>query len=158
MGTSGANRQSPLGLFPAQPTPRLYDRVVEVLHTRHYSRLTEQTYESGYHIRTVQELLGHSEVKTTMIYTFQERPAYSCGILRSEMAVPRLLVTRSDEVVSGAVVFTGTRVPVQTLLDYLEEGDTLDHFLEDFPTVSREHAVAVLELAKESLFAHADSS
>ena len=47
---------------------------------------------------------------------------------------------------SGAVVFTGTRVPVQTLLDYIEEGDTLDHFLEDFPTVSREHAVAVLEM------------
>jgi hypothetical protein len=50
---------------------------------------------------------------------------------------------------SGAVVFAGTRVPVQTLLDYLEEGDTLDHFLED--------AVAVLELAKKSVFAHADS-
>ena len=74
------------------------------------------------------------------------------------MALPKLLVTRSDEVMSGAVVFTGTRVPVQTLLDYLEEGDTLDHFLEDFPTVSRKHAVAVLELAKESVFAHADSS
>jgi len=73
------------------------------------------------------------------------------------MALPKLLVTRSDEVMSSAVVFTGTRVPVQTLLDCLEEGDTLDHFLEDFPTVSREHAVAVLELAKESVFAHADS-
>ena len=69
MGTSGANRQSPLGLFPAQPTPRHYDRVVEVLRARHYSRRTEQTYESGYDIRTVQELLGHSEVKTTMVYT-----------------------------------------------------------------------------------------
>jgi len=56
------------------------------------------------------------------------------------------------------VVFAGTRVPVQTLLDYLEEGDTLDHFLEDFPTVSREHAVAVLELAKKSVFAHANPS
>ena len=74
------------------------------------------------------------------------------------MALPTLLVTRSDEVMSGAVVFTSTRVPVQTLLDYLEEGDTLDHFLEDFPTVSREHAIAVLELAKESVFAPADSS
>ena len=74
------------------------------------------------------------------------------------MALPRPLVTRSDEVMSGAVVFAGMRVPVLALLDYLEEGDTLDHFLEDFPRVSREHAVAVLELAKESLFAHADSS
>ena len=74
------------------------------------------------------------------------------------MALPKPLVTRSDELLSGAVVFAGTRVPVQALLDYLEEGDTLDHFLEDFPTVSREHAVAVLELAKESVFAHANSS
>ncbi len=72
MGTSSASRQSPLGLFPAQPTPRLYDRVVEVLRTRHYSRRTEQTYPAsrdGYDIHTVQERLGHSEVKTTMIYT-----------------------------------------------------------------------------------------
>ena len=73
------------------------------------------------------------------------------------MSVPSPLVTRSDEVMSGVVVFAGTRAPVQTLLDYLEEGDTLDQFLEDFPTVSREHMVAVLELAKESVFAHADS-
>jgi uncharacterized protein (DUF433 family) len=74
------------------------------------------------------------------------------------MAAPEPLITRSDEVMSGAVVFAGTRVPVQTLLDYLEEGDTLDHFLEDFPTVSRQHALAVLELAKQSVFAHADST
>ena len=74
------------------------------------------------------------------------------------MAAPEPLITRSDEVMSGAVVFAGTRVPVQTLLDYLEEGDTLDHFLEDFPTVSRQHALAVLELAKQSMFAPADST
>jgi len=74
------------------------------------------------------------------------------------MSFPKALITRSDEVMSGAVVFAGTRVPVQTLLDYLEEGDTLDHFLEDFPTVTREHAIAVLELAKESMLAHADSA
>ncbi len=78
--------------------------------------------------------------------------------LIAEMSLPSLLVTRSDEVMSGAVVFTGTRVPVQSLLDYLEEGDTLDHFLEDFPTVTREHVVAVLELAKQSVFAHANPS
>lgn len=46
-------------------------------------------------------------------------------------------------------------MPVQTVLDYLEEGDTLDHFLEDFPTVSREHALAVLELTKESVYRRA---
>ena len=74
------------------------------------------------------------------------------------MNIPNPLVTRSEEVMSGAVVFACTRVPVQTLLDYLEEGASIDEFLEDFPTVSREHAVAVLELAKESVFAHADSA
>jgi uncharacterized protein (DUF433 family) len=74
------------------------------------------------------------------------------------MAISKSLITRSDKIMSGTVVFAGTRVPVQTLLDYIEEGDTLNHFLEDFPTVSREHAVAVLELAKESVLAHADSA
>ena len=90
--------------------------------------------------------------------TFPENRAADWGTIDPRMNLPKPLVTRSDEVMSGAVVFAGTRVPVQTLLDYLEEGDTLDHFLEDFPTVTREHAVAVLELAKNSVFAHANSS
>ena len=72
------------------------------------------------------------------------------------MSIPNPLVRRSEEVMSGAVVFARTRVPVQTFLDYLEEGSSIDEFLEDFPTVSREHAVAVLESAKESVFANAD--
>jgi len=92
------------------------------------------------------------------LLVFIEPRACGCVILQAEMAATKLLVTRSDEVMSGAVVFAGTRVPVQTLLDYLEEGDRLDDFLEDFPTVSREHALAVLEFAKQSVFAHADSS
>ena len=71
------------------------------------------------------------------------------------MPVPQPLVTRSENVMSGAVVFSGTRVPVQTLIDYVEEGGRLDDFLEDFPTVSRDHAVAVLELMKDSVMAHA---
>ncbi len=71
------------------------------------------------------------------------------------MTLPDPLIVHSDAVMSGAAVFSGTRVPVQTLIDYLEEGDRLDDFLEDFPTVSRDHAVAVLELAKQSLIAHA---
>jgi uncharacterized protein (DUF433 family) len=53
----------------------------------------------------------------------------------------------------GTPVFVGTRVPFQTLLDYLEAGDSLDLFLEDFPTVSRDQAVGALEQAKEALFA-----
>jgi len=64
------------------------------------------------------------------------------------MLVPDPLITTSPERLSGTPVFAGTRVPVQTLIDYLEAGDTLDNFLEDFPSVSREHAIAVLELAK----------
>jgi uncharacterized protein (DUF433 family) len=66
------------------------------------------------------------------------------------------LVVHSDpEVMSGTPVFAGTRVPFQTLLDYLESGQPLSEFLEDFPTVSRDQAVAALEEAKEALFARA---
>jgi uncharacterized protein (DUF433 family) len=61
------------------------------------------------------------------------------------------LVSRDPEIMSGALCFTGTRVPVKTLFDYLEGSSTLEDFLEDFPTVSRERAVAVLEAARETL-------
>jgi len=64
------------------------------------------------------------------------------------MAVREPLITTSPNRLSGTPVFAGTRVPVQTLIDYLEAGDPLEVFLDDFPSVSREHAVAVLELAK----------
>ncbi len=74
------------------------------------------------------------------------------------MSVPDPLISSSKTVMSGAVVFTGTRVPVQTLMDYLEEGSSLDEFLEDFPTVSREHAVAVLQAAKDSLIERATAA
>lgn len=58
-------------------------------------------------------------------------------------------VTRHPEVMHGVPVFRGTRVPVKTLFDYLENGDTLDDFLEGFPTVSRELAIQVLKESKE---------
>lgn len=74
------------------------------------------------------------------------------------MAVPSPLITRSPDRLSGAVVFAGTRVPVRTLIEYLEAGDPLDEFLADFPDVTREHAVAVLELANEVLDAHATAA
>lgn len=60
-----------------------------------------------------------------------------------------VLVQRSKDILGGTPVFSGTRVPVQTLLSYIEEGDTLDEFLDDFPSVSRELAVKVLERMKE---------
>lgn len=71
------------------------------------------------------------------------------------MAVQDALITVSPNRLSGTPVFAGTRVPVQTLIDYLEAGDPLEAFLDDFPSVSREHAIAVLELAKSALLAHA---
>jgi uncharacterized protein (DUF433 family) len=63
------------------------------------------------------------------------------------------LITRSSDVMGGTPVFAGTRVPVQTLLDYLEGGETLDDFLEGFPTVSREQVVSFLEEAKDLMVA-----
>ena len=64
-------------------------------------------------------------------------------------------ITRDPETMHGTPVFTGTRVPVQTLFDYLEGGETLEDFLEGFPTVSRSLAIAALEDAKELLLARA---
>ena len=63
------------------------------------------------------------------------------------------LINRSEDILGGTPVFAGTRVPVQTLFDYLEEGDSLDEFLDDFPAVSREHAIKVLEKMKETFLA-----
>ena len=63
------------------------------------------------------------------------------------------VIVRSREVLGGAPVFRGTRVPIQTLFDYLEGGETLEDFLEGFPTVTREAAVAALEEAKDLLLA-----
>ncbi len=65
------------------------------------------------------------------------------------------LIGRDLEIMSGALCFTGTRVPVQNLFDYLEGSSSLDEFLEDFPSVPRETAVAVLETARVRLFADA---
>lgn len=71
------------------------------------------------------------------------------------MSVPEPLITVSSDRLSGTPVFAGTRVPVQTLVDYLEAGDSLDDFLADFPSISREHTIAVLEIAKSALLAKA---
>lgn len=60
------------------------------------------------------------------------------------------IVSRNPNVMQGAVVFAGTRVPVEILMDHLAAGDSLDDFLDDFPGVSREQAVAYLEMAREA--------
>ena len=66
------------------------------------------------------------------------------------MLLPRPLISSNPNRLGGTPVFAGTRVPVQTLFDHLEAGDPLDVFLEDFPDVTREHAVAVLEMARKA--------
>lgn len=63
------------------------------------------------------------------------------------------VIVRNPEILGGTPVFRGTRVPIQTLFDYLGGGETLEDFLEGFPTVSREAAVAALAEAKELLLA-----
>ncbi|MEO6877850.1 MAG: DUF433 domain-containing protein [Gemmatimonadaceae bacterium] len=65
--------------------------------------------------------------------------------------LPNPLITSSADRLGGTPVFAGTRVPVQSMIDYIEAGHPLDQFIEEFPSVSREHAVAVLELAKLAL-------
>jgi uncharacterized protein (DUF433 family) len=67
-------------------------------------------------------------------------------------------VVHSDpEIMGGAPVFAGTRVPVQVLIDYLEGGDSIQEFLDDFPSVSREQAVSAIRLAGQFLGGHASS-
>ncbi len=66
---------------------------------------------------------------------------------------PRQIVHSDPEIVSGTPVFVGTRVPAQALLDYLEGGETIEEFLDDFRSVSREQAIAFLEEAGRALLA-----
>ena len=63
------------------------------------------------------------------------------------------IIVKNPDILGGTPVFRGTRVPVQTLFDYLEGGETIEDFLEGFPTVPREAAVAALEEAKDLLLA-----
>jgi uncharacterized protein (DUF433 family) len=66
------------------------------------------------------------------------------------------VITSNPAILGGTPVFAGTRVPVQTLIDYLEAGDSLDDFVRDFPTVSREQSQEVLELARDALIGPRD--
>jgi uncharacterized protein (DUF433 family) len=65
------------------------------------------------------------------------------------MVVPEQVVNRDPDILGGTPVFAGTRVPVKILFDYLEAGDSLEIFLDEFPSVTREQAVGALELARE---------
>ena len=70
------------------------------------------------------------------------------------MKTKEAVIQSSKDILGGTPVFKGTRVPIRTLLDYLEAGDRLSDFLSDFPTVGREQALEVLQLAKEALLSH----
>lgn len=74
------------------------------------------------------------------------------------MTLPIPLISSNPERLGGEPCFTGTRVPVRALIDYVEGGHPLAEFLSDFPSVSREHAVAVLELARQALLSQAVTS
>jgi len=65
------------------------------------------------------------------------------------------IITCSPDILGGTAVFAGTRVPVQTLLDYLEGGESIDDFLDGFPSVKRDQVISFLEEAKASLVAQA---
>jgi uncharacterized protein (DUF433 family) len=69
--------------------------------------------------------------------------------------MPQKIVTVDPDIMSGTPVFAGTRVPVKNLFDYLEGGDTLDEFLDDFPSVTRDQAIAALEVGRELIEANA---
>jgi uncharacterized protein (DUF433 family) len=69
--------------------------------------------------------------------------------------VENAMISRSPDVMGGTPVFAGTRVPVQTLLDYLEAGDSIDDFLGGYPSVSRDQVINFLEQAKDRLVATA---
>ncbi len=70
----------------------------------------------------------------------------------------RPVIHSDPDILGGTPVFTGTRVPAQSLFDYLEGGETLDEFLKQFPSVKREQALAARELARESVLTSAHSS
>jgi uncharacterized protein (DUF433 family) len=74
------------------------------------------------------------------------------------MPMPQHIVHTDPEIMGGEPVFVGTRVPVKTLFDHLEAGDSLEVFLDDFPSVTREQAIATLEMAREAVEAVANSS
>jgi uncharacterized protein (DUF433 family) len=79
-----------------------------------------------------------------------------CASLARGATLPTMstpVVSRSPDVMGGTVVFHGTRVPVQTLIDYLEAGESINDFLEGFPSVKREQVIAFLEDAKERAIA-----
>ena len=78
-------------------------------------------------------------------------PLISSTPFRYHRTMKEPIITLSPDIMGGTPVFAGTRVPVQTLLDYLKAGESIDDFLEGFPTVLREQVIAFLEEAEEQI-------
>ena len=78
-------------------------------------------------------------------------------VRKNQMARQPKVIHSDPDILDGTPVFVGTRVPVQNLIDCLEAGDSLDDFLNSFPTVKKEQAVAALEIAREALESSAHS-
>ncbi len=90
-----------------------------------------------------------------MLFAAQVAPAGArLGYHSVQMAHDGQVIHSNPDILGGTPVFVGTRVPFKALVDYIEGGHPLGEFLEDFPSVSREQAVAALEQAKELLIAH----
>jgi uncharacterized protein (DUF433 family) len=73
--------------------------------------------------------------------------------LMDTQTIIQKIISASPDIMGGTAVFAGTRVPVQTLIDYVEAGDTIDDFLDGFPTVKREQVIGFLDEAKERMIA-----
>jgi uncharacterized protein (DUF433 family) len=68
------------------------------------------------------------------------------------------VICRSPDVLGGTPVFAGTRVPIRTLIDYLENGDRLEDFLREYPSVTKDQAIQVMELASEAILTQGDEA
>jgi uncharacterized protein (DUF433 family) len=80
----------------------------------------------------------------------------SSQLAKSSMAIVSRVVHSDPDILGGTPVFVGTRVPMKNLIDYLEAGESLEVFLDHFPSVTSEQAIAALELAREMLTAYAN--
>jgi uncharacterized protein (DUF433 family) len=98
------------------------------------------THDADLTLRQIAEVCDKAVV-------FHQQMSFIMGMTRKS------IVLTDPEIMSGEPCFAGTRVPVRTLLDYLEGGDSLDEFLEDFPTVARRQAIALLELSADAMLA-----
>ncbi len=78
--------------------------------------------------------------------------------MKAETMVKQSVIYRSPEILGGTPVFQGTRVPIRTLIDYLENGERIEDFLREFPTVTKEQAIEVMELASRAILTEGDEA